>query len=326
MKTLWSAVILIQLLSVNAHAQTSATKKNPTPTTTVSTAAPASAATPTPTPAPAKPKRSGIAPDGTQLPRTNPVAVTPAAPAPAPNPWKILYEGEYVGPRLSNIKIDETQGPDDPLNNPTYSEWTHRLKIGHTLFSDDFVVGWDQFATQPFNPELRFVFADVRLYMTLSHMIQNDIIDIKQTVDFQLPTSDASQLANMTLRLNFKTLFVFQGLPKNWGFNFLTYLSPRFYSQPSAEKPQTDFVGAIYPTLTYDFSPMWTFQFEGGFDSSHKVVYEDLDFNAGDADYFDTGFVFNGIPHVSLYPALRTYTGNVSIKSSVLYLLVDVSL
>ncbi len=305
MKTLWCALSLFAFSGVSAHAQ--APSNAPVPQ---------KGKTATATPAPAQ----------NALPLAPPHAAATPAPVAEKNPWTLFYEGEYVGPRLTNIAIDETQGPDDTT--PSYGEWDHRIKFGHTLFSDDFSVGLDQAASQSFDPLVPFTMGDLRIFATLKNVIDNDWLNMAQGARFQFPTTDAAKKVGLNFRVDIKNTFTPKTSSQIVSWKLITVISPRFYKVDALnpDKPQTDFMVAAIPIMDVKISDPLAFQLDGAFDMNHTVVESTMDFNSAESDYFDTGLVWDPMPHVELNPAIRTYTGNISLKASVLYLDVSISI
>jgi hypothetical protein len=248
---------------------------------------------------------------------TGTVAATPAA-NPPPIPWKLVYFTEWVGPRFSNFDLAKTQGPLDG-DLPDYTTIFHSLKIGYAV-SNRVVLGGSLRGESVLDPKATnsFNFYNLRLYGSWKHMIDTSIVDMQQVVEAELPTTDSSRTKGLIVRFNIKNNWTIKTSLRNWYFSFTTLLSPRYYDAITGTS--TDLAIGIFPWITLDLAPDWQLVFEGSFDAGHKYQETFFDFNQGDPDYVNVGFMWSLNSHFQLNPALRFYTVNLSPSRATAYL------
>ena len=305
-----SSILGTAFLGLTAHAQTkvivkpktSATHTAPYPTQNYSTPATTTAA---PAPAPAAPAivpPPGTAPVGT-------VAATPAAASPPPNPWKLVYFTEWVGPRFSNFDFSQTQGPDSPTS--SYSTFFESLKVGYAI-SDPVVLGIIIRGEVPFDPNsnTKFNFYNLRFYGSWKHMIETSDIDMQQVLELEAPTTDSSRGKGLIVRFNIKNNWTVKTALRNWFFSVQTLISPRFYNTLTGSS--TDLAIGFFPWITLDLASDLQFVFEGSFDAGHAYQETFFDFNQGDDDYMNFGIMWSLNSHIQLNPAIRTYPSDLS--------------
>lgn len=279
-------ISLLLLISISSAHAAPAAKKAPTP---VATATPAAPATPV---------------------ASTPVATsTSAAPAPTPIPWKLVYGGEYAGPRLSNFELSKTQGPLDTAAD--YTSWDHSLKIGYTV-ANDLILGTQIRASSPFNPTSTLTWANLRFYATWKHMIDTSDIDMTGVVDVELPSSTRAKNSGMIMAFNIKNNWTFKTSLRNWSFSALTLIRPMFYNVPGGK---TDIVVALYPSAQLDLFSDLSLVIEGSFDAAHS--YSDTFFDVGQAnpDSINVGISYAINSHIQINPALTFYTTDFSVPT-----------
>ena len=311
MKKLHSAVALFTLLlcwigSMDVHAQT-------TPSTNTRVIL--------------RPKKAANPQSKTtnSIAATPPVATPTPEPAPPTTPWKLIYFVDYSGPRLTNINLNQTQGPSDAA--PSYSEFDHWFKIGYGV-SPKVTLGTQIRFVTPLDPSQNLVWKDIRFYVSWSHMIETSSIDMQGGLDVELPTSDKSKANGKIVGFRIKNNWVLKTELRNWFFSAMTMVIPQFYSNPVgvATTGTADISFAIFPWVTLDLVPDWQLLFEGSFDGSHNYNAAYFDLNQGDPDYVDFGPLWSMNSHMQLNPALRFYTGNLSFRAATLYLSFTASL
>ena len=252
-----------------------------------------------------------------------PVASSPSptpAPAPAapPQPWKLSYFGEYIGPRLSNISLSKTQGPLDPL--PSYGNWAHGAKIGYAI-TPEVVLGSQIRGKSQFDPALPFAWKNLRFYFSWKHMIDTSDVDMQGVVDWELPTSAGSKKAGMVSAINIKNNWTIKTSLRNWSFSALTLIRPMFYNVPTGKG---DIYLGIFPSAQLDLAADWSLLLEGSFDASHSYNDTFFDFGQDDPDNINVGVQYSINPHLQINPALKFFTADFSVP--ILYFALSASL
>jgi len=253
--------------------------------------------------------QTAAAPGNTALSSVATATPTPE-PAPPPNPIKVVYYGEYDGPRLSNLNFTQSQGPLDAA--PSYTGISHSLKLGYAV-STDVVIGVQTRTGSSFDPAQAFFFKDERIYLAWSHMISTSDLDMTGIMRVELPTSGASRTAGKIMGFNLLNNWTFNTSLRNWSFSVLTLLFSSFYNAPGAST--TDIYVALDPTISVDITPSWAIALNANFDASHN--YNDSFFNYGqDApDYFELGPQWTVNAHLQIYPALKFYTYDLTVPT-----------
>lgn len=254
----------------------------------------------------------------TASPSPTPVGSVTASATPTPPPSflsniRFSYFGEYLGPRLSNIDLTQTQGPDGVMN---YTGINHSLKAGYKL-SKNVIVGAQFGAVSPFDPTQSFQFNDSRIFANWANMVDTKDINMQGVIKLQLPTTDASRNRGRIMALQIQNNWTLKTELRNWSFTASTLVMPFFNTDPNG-KPDL-FVG-LFPYITVDLSPKVQLMFEGGFDAIRSYNASSFDFSQADSDYIDIGPVFNVNSSVSVTTALRFFTEMISFKASCLYL------
>lgn len=254
----------------------------------------------------------------TASPSPTPVGSVTASATPTPPPSflsniRFSYFGEYLGPRLSNIDLTQTQGPDGVMN---YTGINHSLKAGYKL-SKNVIVGAQFGAISPFDPTQSFQFNDSRIFANWANMVDTKDINMQGVIKLQLPTTDASRNRGRIMALQIQNNWTLKTELRNWSFTASTLVMPFFNTDPNG-KPDL-FVG-LFPYITVDLSPKVQLMFEGGFDAIRSYNASSFDFSQADSDYIDIGPVFNVSSSVSVTTALRFFTEMISFKASCLYL------
>ena len=244
------------------------------------------------------------------------VQPTPTPAAEKKLPLKIVYFGEYVGPRLSNFDLSQTQGPDSDTS--AYSAWFNSLKLGYAV-SKRVVLGTSIRADLLIDPNRTesMHFYDMRFYGSWSHMIENSLLDMQQVVEVEAPTTNSSRLKGKIIQFNIRNNWVIKTPLRNWFFSFQTYISPRFYN--TLEGSSTDLVLGFFPWITMDIAPDFQFLAEGSFDAGHTYDENFFTFNFGDYDYMDLGILWSVNAHVQLNPSLRFYMADLSPSKANFY-------
>ena len=237
-----------------------------------------------------------------------PTAVSTAVPAPAPMPWKIVYSGDYTGPRLSNFSLSQTQGPTDPVS--SYTEWDHSLKIGYVI-SPDVIIGTQIRALNPFDPSpaATFTFMNTRLYFTWKHMIDTSDVDMQAVVDLELPNT-SNKNKGMLFGINIKNNWIFKTSLRNWSFSALTLVRPRFYNIPNGK---ADVFFGIMPSASLDLAPNWALNIDMSFDASHNFNDTYFDFGQNDPDTIAVGIQYSINSHVQVQPGLQFFTADFTV-------------
>jgi hypothetical protein len=249
---------------------------------------------------------------------------TLAAPAPAAapprSPWRLVYFGEYVGPRLSNIDLARTQGPQDAVAG--YTGLGHSLKLGYQV-APNHILGAQVRASSPFDPTAMFFFKNLRFYGTWANMIDTKDVNVGTVVDLEIPNSTGARQNGNAFNLNFKINWELKTQLRNWSFTAMTLFRTMFYDRSAG---QSDFYLGLFPWVTMDLAPNWQLVFEGSFDASHS--YNDVFFQLGqaDPDYVNVGVMHSFSPHFQINPAFRFFTDNISFKAAVIYTSITASL
>lgn len=243
-----------------------------------------------------------------------------AAPAPPRSPWRLVYFGDYIGPRLSNLRFSQTQGPQ--ASTPSYTAWNHSVKGGYQI-APNHIIGMQVRAQSPFDPTQQFFFKNLRFYATWQNMVDTKDVNIGTVIDLEPGTSTGARNQLNSLNINFKINWELKTQLRNWSFTAMTLFRTMFYDQPSGKG---DFYMGLFPWVTMDLGPGWQLVFEGSFDASHS--YNDVFFQLGqdDPDFVNVGVMHSFSPHLQINPALRFYTDNISLKAADLYLSVTAAL
>lgn len=243
-----------------------------------------------------------------------------AAPAPPRSPWRLVYFGDYIGPRLSNLRFSQTQGPQAATT--SYTAWNHSVKGGYQI-APNHIIGMQVRAQSPFDPTQQFFFKNLRFYATWQNMVDTKDVNIGTVIDLEPGTSTGARTQLNSFNLNFKINWELKTQLRNWSFTAMTLFRTMFYDQPSGKG---DFYVGLFPWVTMDLGPNWQLLFEGSFDASHS--YNDVFFQLGqdDPDYVNVGVIHSFSPHLQINPALRFYTDNISFKAADLYLSVTAAL
>lgn len=244
---------------------------------------------------------------------TPPSAVaTPAAAEPPKkkSPIKLMYGMEYEG---NNFGKSLTKLPDG-----TSAIIGHDFRVGYQVAAAH-VIGIRETVTQLLETppgEETFTANDWRIYLTWKNMIETSDVEMNGTLDILLPTSEASQKAQKLVSFNIKNSWTPKTQLRNWSFNVVTSVGPRFYQIPNKK---TDLVLLAIPNITVDIGPQSHIYWELGLDATHKYEANYFDFTEGDGDYMTLGPQFDLNSHIQVYPALKFYTGNLSFKAATVY-------
>ena len=249
-----------------------------------------------------------------------PATAAVAAPAPPPMNWKVSYAAEYVGPRLNDIDLSKTQGPNDDA--PSYTEIDHDFRLGYKISKVN-TLGIRLRAVSPFDLDQTFNLLNPRAYFSWSHMIETPDVDMSGKLEFEAPTTDASRNKGMIGRFNLTNNWVFKTSLRNWMFSVVTYLSPRFYTGTNSN---TDLAIGLFPFITYDLSTDWQLVFDMSFDATHSNQAIFFDFASGDPNYINVGLNYQINAALSINPALRFYADDLSFTNANLYLAVSAAL
>ncbi len=267
--------------------------------------------------------RSGTAAAKKMLPSASPSpapvdgSTVTANATPTPQPTflsniRFSYFGEYLGPRLSNIDLTQTQGPNAA---PAYTSISHSLKAGYKV-TKNVIVGAQFGAISPFDPTQSFQFNDSRLFTSWANMVDTKDINMQGVIKLQLPTTDASRNRGRIMALQIQNNWTLKTELRNWSFTASSLIMPFFNTDPNG-KPDL-FVG-LFPYITVDLSPKVQLMFEGSFDAIRSYNDPSFEFSQADGDYIDIGPVFNVNSSVSVTTALRFFTEMISFKASCLY-------
>jgi hypothetical protein len=237
------------------------------------------------------------------------VVATPAAAEPPPNPWKLVYFTEWVGPRFNNFDLSQTQGPNADVS--SYTTLFESLKIGYAI-SDPVVLGIVLRGEVPLDPNslTKFNFYNLRFYGSWKHMIETSDIDMQQVVELEAPTTDSSRGKGLIVRFNIKNNWTIKTALRNWFISFQTLVSPRFYNTLTGSS--TDLALGVFPWITLDLAADLQFVFEGSFDAGHAYQETFFDFNQGDDDYTHFGIMWSLNSHIQLNPAVIVYPSDMT--------------
>jgi hypothetical protein len=245
-----------------------------------------------------------------------------ASPTPKPSflgNVRFSYFGEYLGPRISNLDLTRTQGPN---GQPEYTSISHSLKAGYKV-AKNVIVGAQFGALSPFDPTQTFQFNDTRLFANWANMVDTKDLNMQGVLKLQLPTTEASRNRGRIMALQIQNNWTLKTELRNWSFTASTLIMPFFNNEPQG-KPDL-FVG-FFPYVTVDLTPKVQLMFEASFDAIRTYNDPTFEFAQADSDYVDIGPVFNLNSNVSLTTALRFFTEMVSIKNSCLYLNVSAAI
>jgi hypothetical protein len=247
---------------------------------------------------------------------TAPIVAAPA-PAPARSPWRLLYNGEYYGPRFSNFDLSQTQGPDQPGKPPTqssYTNWNHTVKISYAI-TPEFIVGGALRMRTLFNPAVQsFAWKDNRLFFTWANMIDTDHVNMGTTVDFEFPTSQGSRAVEnqQILAINLKNAWGFKIPSTDWSFGALTLIRNTYSNLPSVG--EGIYLG-FFPEIEYTVGSGFSLIGAGNFDASRS--YKDIfwSLSGDDPDYLALGFKYAPNSHIEFHPAAQFYTADFNVPT-----------
>ena len=235
---------------------------------------------------------------------------TAAAPAPSkPNPWRLVYSGEYYGPRLSNFNFSQTQAPDSLTSE--YTAWNHALKVGLAV-APTVTLGVQFRANTPFEPGQSLAWKNHRIYAAWAHMIDTADIDMVGILDAEFPTSTGAKSKGLIMAFNVKNNWTIKTSLRNWNFSFLTLIRSTFYNDPIN---QSDIYLGFYPSAQWDLTTDLSLLLEGSFDASHNYNNIYFDYNQADPDYFKAGFQYAINGHIQINPALQFYTYDFTVPT-----------
>ncbi len=277
-------------------------------------------------PAVIKNKKTKAAAQATPSPSPTPTltAAGVSTPTPAPPTFmsrvKLSYYGEVQGPRLSNINLLKTQGPED--GDASYSEWDHQVKAGYAV-TKNVVLGTIFSAVSYFDPAKNITFKDTKLFGSWNHMVETNDLDMQGVLKLGLPTTSKSRNGGRIVSMTLQNNWTLKTAYRNWSFTAATVINPIYNYNPSGN---TDMVVGLFPYVTVDLTPNTQFLFEASFDAAHTYNDSTFDFSQGDPDYVDLGPIFNIGSHVSITTALRFFTESISFKTSCLYFNISAAL
>lgn len=244
------------------------------------------------------------------------VTTPPAAEAPK-SPWKISYFAEYFGPSLDNFQLDHTQTGVSGAA-PIYGRIDHYLKTLYAISKNN-LVGFQFRAGSPFDPLKNFAFKNIRFVGVWKNMVDTPDLNMGSQLDIELPTTDSARYsAQMLLALNIRFNWEIKTQLRNWSFTAQTMIRPTFYDQAKPDNIDTYF--GFFPWITMDLGPSTQLLFEASFDTSHAYSAAFFDLGSDDPDFVAVGTVFNINSHISFWPEMRFFTGDISFKSAYLYL------
>lgn len=245
---------------------------------------------------------------------TPPAAAAAADPTEKPkkSPWRLVYNGEYYGPRFSNFDLSKTQAPNEP--DASYTNWNHTVKISYAI-TDEFIVGGSLRMRTLFDPnQSGFAWRDNRLFFTWANMIDTAHVNMGTTVDFELPTSEASRAITrqQILAINLKNSFGFKVPATNWSFGALTLIRNTYSNLPSVG--ESIYLG-FFPEIEYTVSPSFSLIGTGSFDASNS--YRDIFWNLSqsDPDYMTIGFKYSPNSHLEFHPAAQYFTSDFNVPT-----------
>jgi len=240
-----------------------------------------------------------------------PVVAAPVA-APAKSPWRLIYNGEYYGPRFSNFDLSQTQGPLDAKTG--YTNWNHTVKIAYAI-TPEFIVGGSLRFRTLFDPAVQsFAWKDNRLFFTWANMIDTDHVNMGTTVDFELPTSQGSRAASkqQILAINLKNAWGFKIPSTDWSFGALTLIRNTYSNLPSVG--EGIYLG-FFPEIEYTIGSGFSLIGAGNFDASRS--YKDIfwSLSEDDPDYLAIGFKYAPNSHFEIHPAAQFYTADFNVPT-----------
>ncbi len=228
---------------------------------------------------------------------------------PIPSPWRLVYSGEYYGPRLSNFNLTQTQAPNSPTSE--YTGWNHALKAGLAV-SPTVTLGAQIRASSSFDPMQSLVWKNHRIYAAWAHMIDTSDIDMIGILDAEFPTSATARDRGLIMAFNLKNNWTIKTSLRNWNFSFLTLIRTTFYNDPNEK---SDIYLGFFPAAQFDLFSDLSLLIEGNFDASHNYNNIYFDFNEADPDYLKAGLQYAINSHVQINPALQFYTSNFSVPT-----------
>lgn len=242
-------------------------------------------------------------------PTTTSTAAT-SAPAPStPSPWRLVYSGEYYGPRLSNFNLSQTQAPNSSVSE--YTGWNHALKAGLAV-SSTVTLGAQIRANSPFAPGQTIAWKNHRIYAAWAHMIDTSDIDMIGILDAEFPTSAGAKANGLIMAFNLKNNWTIKTSLRNWNFSFLTLVRTTFFNNPNQK---SDIYLGFFPAAQFDLFSDLSLLIEGNFDASHNYNNIYFDFNSADPDYLKAGFQYAINGHVQINPALQFYTSDFTVPT-----------
>ncbi len=249
-------------------------------------------------------------------------------PAEKPFPFGFFYEWGYSGPRLGKPLKNSYDPETDEEGSASVTHVFQLTYKGLAPFSFGAqMIGLQRYLdpayVDPASPE-NYLWADLRLFAKWSKIIDIDSMSIDTRLRPQFPTSEASKLRSLYLRLDWTTTFNFKLPSDDVSLTLNLTPSQRWYINNTAKT--TDFAFTFNPALGYQLSEMWSIAADMSLITSHQYASSFIDYEESESDTLTFVVGFQPIKYISINPNFTIFMDNPNFQKGLIGLAIDIML